>query len=574
MNCFKCQNEIPDSSKFCKYCGQNLLEQAQPEVEEPALIYQEQEPPQEQFQQNYEENQTQNYQEQEYNQSPNYQEPQYNHSENYQTPSQENTNYQSYNPNTNYQQDQNFIPEETPVPPPKKGLPSFLNAKNIAIAGITAAVVAAVIIIVPKLATSPEAVVQESFGNTTDAIQAEIESITEQIPAYTFFEDFDTESYKFSANYSGANVDLYSNIKDNEYRIDVNAMGMFDASMLLSSDYLTIESSLIGDVYGVDFKTAAEDLQANNFLSAMGVVIPAEYFELMPASTLDFSGVSEELSAISDLVVSHIVANSEIEEVADRELIVKGEEKDVKTYALTMSGDDFYYALSDAIDEFFDNNSSIEDIESYLDTLNSLHESLVMVDGYGLGFDEEMDVEALKDLLKVYANDISYDFEEISSEPILISIEDGIIANIEFTDYYGDAIILSLSEGDTILESMYLETYYGRTSISVILQDEYFVFEYDDGYTLQYLDYDLRESKDNLIFYNGSYETILSVDTTEKDVVKFAYDDGYSSMEVVAEKTDFDFEQGDFVNLFQMSETEFYALISEIQGNGNVVPFL
>ncbi len=558
MLCFNCQNEIAENAKFCKFCGQNQSLKQDAPTEISATDFSEPEVVQ---------NEAQTYQ------PPQEEAPQEGTYQTYQPPQEEapqEGTYQTYQPpqeeaSQTFEQDQEGAyqggtpPIEPPVPPEPKT--SFFTPRNIAITGGAAAVVALGIIFAPKLFSNPTADVEKAFNETGVAIETEYNELMAKIPAYTFFDGIYTDSYKFSTEYEGASLDVFTNFKDKQIRADASMLGT-NVSMLLSDKHLTIETSLLDDVYGINFDTAVDDLSSSEFFGF--IELPEGTFDLMSTS-MNLDEIYDEFGKMSELFIGKIVNASEIEKVSDLEVEVDGDDMDLDTYELYITANDLEDALLEGIDVYFEDGATVEALERNIELYNSYAN---VYGQYGMEYGAEMDIDDIKDSLEDTVKEIADGYKEIEDEPIIISLHDGKIARIEIMSPTGSEIVLSLVGGSSILDEIKLSSKGESMTFSMFYEDDYFVFEYDfpDG-TGGFLEYDTISSDDNFIVSMDGMEVIFTLDSTEEGVIRFEFDNGYESIEIEAEKDDFIFEQDDYINILQMTEGEIMDVISEIERN-------
>lgn len=513
-NCIKCNNELAQGAKFCKSCGQNQTE--------PVQMQQTQQMPQNQMQQT--------------------------------------------------QMPQNQMPSVS-TPSFKE---SIANMNKKTLVGIGTCVLGVVLIggiAASTIFSSPASVVEKAFSKTYTTMVSEREEILSNLPIYEFFKDFATGAeYSLVAeleDFEGVDIgyELLMNVKNGQSIQTIDVMG-YEFVIKGSNDYVTFETDILRNSYGIDYSTLAEDLKDFDLVS---IDLPDSFSadELTAMASLEIEGINE-VQKILTKNMSIITKGMEVTESGSGTTKVGGKSVSTTTYAIDLPQDILEDYLSSCLEDIFKNDTIIE----YLDSAYEFYSAYA-------DFAYEMYYETI-DVSDFKPSKLQRNLEYVIDE--FIEVYDEYVDDIEVTICNGriyeilveidkEDVLLTLNADGNIFEEISLEVDGEEVFLRETFEKGVYEIEFGTKYETIGFEYDTESSRNNMILKADGEELKWTVDTTKDNEMRIAMEIPYGWYDVLdlectitknsLSKNWFS-QDSDFKNLLSLDEDDFEDIAYEI----------
>lgn len=373
-----------------------------------------------------------------------------------------------------------------------------------------ASIITIIGIVAYVLLNTPEAKVARAFSKTYSTMLSEQMDIVEKLPVYDFFEDFASGAeYQISAEL----LDYYGEDYSYEGGIDYDAgkashkltyMG-YDVGAKISRDYITFETDLLSDVYGINLKTLKDDLE--NF-SLAPTKIEAD-LNIDPFPKLNLK-VLESINKTFEKNIFTLIKNCEVEE-SSRD----------NTYTISISETDLEKYLLDCIDDIFEDKHVLAAYEESMEQFEIIEE----ITGEQL----DIDLDDIKEIYEELAEELANFYGEYIDK-IEVELLKGKIKKLTF-EIMGEEIYIELNAEGNLLEEITIGTAYSDVVLSQSFEDGVYrasMIEATSNEVFTVM-YKTESSRNNLILLSAFGETVsYTIDTTEKNTLKTNFEIEYS----------------------------------------------
>ncbi len=406
---------------------------------------------------------------------------------------------------------------------------------------IVVVAVLAVGFVVKGFFQSPKAKVTKALVSTIDQLEEETSEVNESLPVFEYFKDFYEEEYSFQSHQTdiGCDVEILCDYKNKSIKGIVDLMGL-EINAQISDKYITLDNDMLDDVYGIQVDSLVEDLQKAGYLSS-------EYEDM--ASDLElklFNRPGDAIKEIQEIIKTELIASFkdlQVEEIDSEKIEVDGKTKKVDTYRIYLSREDFEKFTVNMIDNMFSNEVIIEKF-----MLN------------------EEELEDYKTQVKEDIVEFIFENDAPAKLTTIVSVENGKV--VQIIDGQGEKeITMNFRNTKNLLQEVDIKTVDNELSFKTKLDDKHFELEYlnPNGGSMS-LVYEFDKKEDNVKVNDGYSDYIFTLDSTEKDKLRFAYE----GLEVESEKNnlpkDWFQQDSEFINILELSPEELQGILLQAYG--------
>ncbi len=545
MNCFNCQNQIPDGAKFCRVCGQSQVDTGQ-NFGQP-----------QQMQQNY---------------PPQYGDPGQNpYGQPGQPYGQQPRPFDPYaQPNQPYgqggqgygQQPRPFDPYSQPNMPYGQGygqppygqqqsggfFSRLIRSKATAIVGGLLAV--GVVVGVGATVLMPDQMkLSLALNATSKQLEKEGTKILENMPVYEFFKDWETAPYSMEFRTTSPYDPTVQVAWDWEKK-QIKALA-YDSDisfeLWLSEQYSTIGCNQFSQDIGVENATLLRDLNNCPYLDVqINEAINVEIFQ-------DTSAYEEEMNRIITDYVTNLLSLSDVEKQSRAgSLKIDGSTVDTDAYTVSLTTRNFQTALDDLADDILASEAVMDYFEqwvllSYID------------DPYGTVDTHQMIRTGLYELM----DEALYEFDMMGEMEFLAHVYKGKFVGLTDTDEING---FSFGSVKNMLSEMVIFSYNERLVLSVTEKDDLLTFTMTEpgGETMS-VDYDYHGRRNNVLMRMYGETVGFTLDSTTKNQLTLSMEEEVTLVFTKDQLSSDWFDQSsDFARILTMSEGEvenlFYSM--------------
>lgn len=458
MNCTNCNNELKEGSKFCGKCGFQFENVApQDNTQAPA---------------NNEANMQNNTQ------------------NTYTAPPNQN--------NYNQMPNQGVYNTQSSVQP----------KRTMIIGGSIAGAVALVIVSVVIFLNSGSNSFFVAANNTLKSAEKANAIYLKELPVLDHFTDISKSAYEIRMDLSNGFVrfpiDIDLDLSNDKMKASSDFMG-YDYTVQLTKNTMILDTSVLDEIYGINFSTLNKDLKDNKLYADM---FDEDLPDLNPSNWAKVPFIIYEIinDAYSKRTLD-IIKTLEVEYEGKDEIEVFDKDINAKEFEVTVNPEAMAEIVYEIYSETIDEIIGHKDIAPYLEYL------------------EEMSGESIVDeLTSVRKRDFEDLYEEMFVEPIMVYTYKNQIVQIIFEEN-DDEVIVSFNPNTEVFIDWKVEMFTNSKSqglLSMKLEDDEFEYIFYDGYSTGEITYDAGKSSKNFVIDIDGDRVTFDIDTSTKNVVEIS----------------------------------------------------
>lgn len=357
-----------------------------------------------------------------------------------------------------------------------------------------------------------------SVSNTLKSVDKSYDLYQKQLPALTHFSDISKSTYSIEGSINSGfmkvpiNLDL--DLSNNKMKADAKVMG-YDYTLQLTNKTMILDTDLLNDIYGINFTTINEDLQANElYKNKLDSNLP----DINPSNWAKIPFIIQDI--ITDTYSKNaldIIKSLDIEYEGKEKKYLFGQDINAKEYELTINPEKTADVLYDVYMTAVEDIITHKEISPYLEYL------------------EEITGESIEEELKnVKQKDILADLKNSFSEPIKVYTYKNKIAQIVFEDDT-DELIISFNPATEVLVDCKIEGLSNSKSVEELtlkLDGQKFEYYYEDRYSVNTFTYDASKSSGNAILELNGREYVFDIDTSTKNTLQASVEIPYSGINI------------------------------------------